>query len=55
MYQASGKLIKAGVAILISGKIHFKKKSIAMDKEGIHNDKRVSSSERRNSHKCMCA
>lgn len=33
MYLANGKHTKAGVAMLISGKIHFKK-SITIDKEG---------------------
>lgn len=45
MYQANGKHKKAGVAMLISGKIEFKM-SITIDEEGdIHNDKRISSSE----------
>jgi len=34
MYQANGKHKKAGVAILISGKIEFKKISITIHKEG---------------------
>ena len=34
IYQANGKQKKAGVAILISDKIHFKATKIKRDKEG---------------------
>lgn len=49
MYQANGKHKKAGIAQLISYYMYFKKKSIIIDKEeNMHNDKRISSSERHN-------
>lgn len=49
MYQANGKRKKAGIAQLISYQMYFKKKSIIIDKEeNMHNDKRISSSERHN-------
>ena len=54
IFHVNDKGKKAGVAVLISDKIDFKTKAIAIDKEGLHNDKGNNPTRGYNPSKHLC-
>ena len=54
IYQAYGKQIKAGVAILVSDKIYFKPKNQRRQRRTLHNSKRINATRSTNNPKYIC-